>query len=233
MIALCSNHAAKADGDYYEAEYLSELKRASSLQQRETSGAFDYMRRDLIVFIGSQLFYDCETLVQINGERCVYFNRDDDGYLLLNFKMPSLTGSPRAWLEDNVWTVDPGANSVECPPRGRHLKVHFANGDMFYIEFRDVNTEDDFVQLHPDHAHIANMFTFPATIASLYERSQNGIIEFGQDETKFQTNKIVGGAIIDCQVGISLGGFQGFSSDTLRMLSAATSAFNGSRGRRL
>lgn len=231
MIALCSNHAAKADGGYYPDDYFVELKKTAKGRAEPVSGWFDYLRRDLVVFVGATLFYEVETLVEIDGERCVYFNRDEDGFLLLNFKMPSLDGGPRAWMEDNLWVVDPGAKCVESPPRGRYLKVAFENDDMFYIEFRDVDTPEEFSTRYPSHLNLAGEFSYPIAVARLYERSKNGVIEFGSRETRIgRFGSMRGAAILHGKVGISLSGYGGLKPDVVRSLSTSLRDYN--RGRR-
>lgn len=232
MIALCSNHAAKADGGYYPDDYLLELKDKSATAPRPVVGEFDYLTRDLVVVVGSMAFYDVDTIVEIDGERCVYFNRDESGFLLLNFKMPSMDGGPRAWMEDNVWTVYPGARNVECPPRGRFLKVEFDNGDGFDIDFRVACAPEEFESIVPGRRALAEAVKFPVTVARISERSRNGLIEFGHDEMRLpQGNRIIGGAVIGASVGISLSGYGVLKAETFRAVSSALDAYNNGRRR--
>ncbi|WP_128277282.1 hypothetical protein [Janibacter hoylei] len=229
MIALCSNHAAKADGGYYPNEYLSKLKEVGPASL-PVVGEFDYLTRDLVAVVGSVAFYQVDTIVEIDGEPCVYFNRDQDGFLLLNFKMPSMHGEPRAWMEDNVWTVDPGAAHIECPPRGRYLRVDFENGDGFYISFREARTAEAFREMLPGREAIAEKVNFPVVVALIYERSRNGLIEFGSREISFGVgNAIRGGSITGGNVGISLSGYGGLSRNVARMLASSLDNYN--RGR--
>lgn len=226
MIALCSNHAAKADGDYYPDDYLRSLK-TQPTPSTSVRGEFDHMRRDLAIFVGSNLYYDVETMVEIDGERCVYFDRDEAGYLLLNFRMPTAGGESRAWMEDNVWLVDPGARNIDCPPRGRFLRVEFDNGDFFRIEFRDIESEEHFAKSYPAHAGSVDMFSFPMSIAHISERVDGGAIEFGTEGTRLPGNNMISNStIVGCSVGISLEGFGGLSADMRARLLDELEAFN-------
>lgn len=232
MIALCSNHAAKADGGYYPDDYFQGLKERRVGSHTPVTGEFDYLRHDLAAIVGSNLYYEVDTLVMIDGERCVYFNRDEDDYLLLNFKMPSHSGVPRAWMEDNVWVVDPGARHIECPPRGRFLKVEFDNGDFFRIEFREVSDADEFCRRFPKQSHTAEVLTFPLTIAHLAERARDGLVEFGTDATRLPGNNVVrNSAMIRGGVGISIEGYGGISADVVRGLSSQVESYNRRLGK--
>lgn len=227
MIALCSNHAAKADGAYYPDDYFHRLKERHVGSGLLVTGEFDYLRHDLAVVVGSNLYYEVDTIVMIDGERCVYFNRDEDGYLLLNFKMPSHSGDPRAWMEDNVWVVDPGARHVECPPRGRFLIVEFDNGDFFRIEFQEISDANEFCKRFPERSHATEMLTFPMTMAHLAERARDGLVELGTDATRLPGNNVIrNSAIFRCSVGISIEGYGGISADVIRGLSSQVESYN-------
>lgn len=226
MIALCSNHAAKADGGYYPNEYLELLKVGRASSALPVVGEFDYLSRDLVAVVGSVAYYQVDTLVEINGEPCVFFNRDEDGFLLLNFKMPSMHGEPRAWMEDNVWTVDPGAAHIDCPPRGRYLKVDFDNGDGFFVKFQEALTADAFRRILPGQEALIEEVQFPVVVAVIYERSRNGLIEFGKSETALGGGNLVrGGSIIRGKVGISLSGYGGIAPEMARKLSASLNSY--------
>jgi hypothetical protein len=150
MIALCVEHAAKADGGAYTKEQLLTLKREGRRRAQEIQGLFEWMRRDLLAIVGGTFYYRQRVIFQINDKPCIWFNRDNDGYLLLNFLLPTATGYPRVELRDNVWTVPPDVRDLECPPRGRKLTVHYSNGDQFSIEFFDIDSVHDLTIRYPN-----------------------------------------------------------------------------------
>ena len=186
MIALCSNHAAKADGNHYPDEYLHLLKKQGRARSRSIEGKFEYMRQDAVVVIGTVAHYNPKTVLEINGRRCIYFERDSDGFLTMSFEMPSSAGYPRVQMRDNVWTIPPDARSVTCPPRGRLLKVEFANGDVFEMRLVEAESMQDLIAKtgNPSVRSLQNDLTFPITILNFWERSASGAIEFGRHSTQ-------------------------------------------------
>ena len=206
-MALCSVHAAKADNGYYPDEYFRTLKQEGLGRAEAVRGEFDYLRHEILAVVGSGMYIRTDTILEINGERCIYFNRDEHGYLLLNFKMPAVAGEPRAWMEDNVWIVPPAAKNVECPPRGRFLAVKFENGDSFRVEFSDVQSIAALGRRYPDADcdFLEGILDFPVTVAEFWERSQSGAIEFGRTAVRLPGPIMIHRFVtVDCAVGISV-----------------------------
>lgn len=228
MIALCSNHAAKADQNYYPDDFLRRLKREGAGRANWVRGEFDYLRRELLVIVGSNAYYKVDTILQVANKRAIYFNRDDNGYLLLNFQLPGANGQPRAWMEDNVWIVPPGAENVDCPPRGRYLEVRFPNGDRFRIEYTEVAGAEEYRKKYPNHDALLDQLVFPLTVAEFWERSAGAGIELGRDATRIGTNVVRGGTISGASVGIMVGS-GALSEERAEEVAAAVTAFN--RGR--
>jgi hypothetical protein len=135
MIALCREHADKADHGAFTDEQLRELKRTGSARAAEVQGRFDWMRRELLTVIGGNFYYEVPLIFEIGNRWCIWFNRDENHYLQLNFVMPSLSGQPRARIEDNFWLVTTEVDEVICPPSGRLVAVRYSNGDQFRAEF--------------------------------------------------------------------------------------------------
>ncbi len=190
MIALCQEHAAKADGGYYPDEYLDRLKVEGRERSEAVKGSFDYLRRDAIAVIGSNVFYNVETIARVNGERAIYFRRDKDGYLLLNITLPTLEGGARAQIEDNIWTVDPrGIAVMDCPPRGRYIDVQFEDGDGFHVEYREYENADAYALKYPVAAELLRRVAFPVLVVEFWERSRDLLVEFGKRRTKSVANR--------------------------------------------
>jgi len=209
MVALCSNHAAKADNGYYPDDHFRRLKAEGAGRAATVSGEFDYLRRNVLAMLGSNMFYNVDTIVEVGGERQVFFERDANGYLLLNFKLPGADGAPRAWMENNVWVVEPGADYIECPPRGRYLSVDFPNGDHFRVEYSDVESKEEFLKKYPiakypPTEHMADVVDYPLTIAEFWEKAQGTTIQFGKNGTQFAGNLISNSAMTNARVGISM-----------------------------
>ena len=212
MVALCLDHAAKADAGAFTDDQLRTLKREGKAQAEEIKGRFDWMRRELLTVVGASFFYECATILRINDRPCIWFNRDPDGSLLLNFRMPSITGEPRARIEDNGWIVPPDAADVVCPPRGRTLDIHYPNDDRLKIEFFNIEAPDALCDRYPDvnvRAWVSNI-AFPSTGVEITEKVSGTIIEFGPRSTRIGTNQIrnlfaarIGGGAIQLNVSPS------------------------------
>ena len=134
MIALCREHADKADHGSFTDDQLRELKRMGRSRAKLVRGQFDWMRRDLLAVVGGNFYYDQRVILRINDIPCIWFDRDEEDYSLLNFKMPTISGRPRAQVESNFWSVTPAVDEVVCPPSGRLIEVAYPkNGDKFRV----------------------------------------------------------------------------------------------------
>jgi hypothetical protein len=200
MIALCREHADKADHGAFTIKQLQHLKTSADEKPRaDVGGRFDWMRRDLLAVVGGNFYYRCPVVLEFGDYRSIWFNRDDDGYLLLNFSMPSLAGDLRARIEDNFWTVTTTAEEVVCPPSGRLVEVTYANGDRFRAEFFTADTNDDLLTRYPvavlDRTH--SDIAFPLTIVELWETAAGTSLEFGPHESRIGGFRITGSLMTD------------------------------------
>jgi hypothetical protein len=190
MIALCREHADKADNGAFTDEQLRELKRVGIERAEQVRGRFDWMRRDLLTVVGSNFFVDITTVLSIGSRQCIGFRRDDDGYLLLNFTMPTLIGRPRAQIVDNFWSVVPDVNEVLCPPSGRLVEVRYDNGDRFRVEFFTIESAPEFRERYTSPLGTwVEELAYPLTVVEVWETAAGTQIEFGPYFTK------IGGAM--------------------------------------
>jgi hypothetical protein len=133
MIALCSEHHAKAGAGAFTMEQLREYKRQGCT--KEVRGRFDWMRKRHLTVLGCNFAFDCKTALEIAGEPVVWFNPDEAGYQLLNVRMPTASSEERIALEDNYWIKRGTPIDLTCPPSGRTLHVKYENGDTLGLEF--------------------------------------------------------------------------------------------------
>jgi hypothetical protein len=80
----------------------------------------------------------------------VWFNRDEEGYALLNVRMPQSSPSQRVRIEDNFWVQRGNAADVVCPPGGKSLEVSCRNGDYLLIRFEEVPDDEALQKLFPN-----------------------------------------------------------------------------------
>lgn len=123
MIALCLQHHEQADVGTFTIEQLRDLKTARP--QDVPAGRFNWMRDELIGFIGGNFYVDVAVAVQVGRHRVVWFNRDDDNRLLLNLYLPSMSGENRLQMEDNFWLETGSPVDLECPPSGGRVRASY------------------------------------------------------------------------------------------------------------
>jgi hypothetical protein len=194
MIALCREHADKADHGAFTDEQLRELKRTGSARAAEVRGRFDWMRRELLTVVGGNFYYEVPLIFEIGNRWCIWFNRDENHYLLLNFVMPSLSGQPRARIEDNFWLVTTEVDEVICPPSGRLVDVRYSNGDQFRAEFFPVAEPNDLVARYPSsgiEGWIEDV-VFPLTVVEVWETAAGTNLEFGPQMSRIGGMSIMG-----------------------------------------
>lgn len=213
MIALCREHADKADNGSYTDDQLRAMKESGRKDADVVAGKFDWLRHELVCVVGGSLYYRCPTILEINGHKCIWFEEDDTGHQLLNFHVPALSGERRASLRNNFWTVTTGVEEVISPPSGRTLEVRYSGGDRFRIEFDSMNSGaalvDQYPQFRRDRIDELLGETFaegPVSVASIWDRNA-GVVDFGPKETKVggmtMTGSIVsnaGGAALSVEV---------------------------------
>jgi hypothetical protein len=202
MIALCREHADKADHSSFTDDQLRKLKLEGKIRGLEVRGRFDWMRQDLLAVVGGNFFYRTSVILELGTTRCIWFDRDEEGYLLLNFKMPTISGQARAQIDQNIWSVAPQVNEVVCPPSGRLVEVSYSNGDKFRAEFYDVASPDALAARYPTSstANWSGDLNFPATAVEIWETTAGTSIEFGPRFSRLPGNNIFTDCFsIDCR----------------------------------
>ena len=206
MIALCGEHHAKADAGAFSNEQLRKYKEDGIRRSEEIRGRFDWMRREMLAVIGGNFYLETPVMVEFRGEPAIWYNRDEDGYLLLNFRMLTVSGKPRVRLEDNFWLPRGEPDDVESPPNGRHLKVSYENGDLLQVEFFELEDQSKFLRRYPGAERFVGHIPFPITAVELTSNVGGTEVEFGPRETILPGNTVLkGGLIARCRVGLSFG----------------------------
>lgn len=200
MIALCRRHADAADGGAYEDDYLHNLKRNAPGQAQSIRGQLEWMRKEFLAVIGGNFYYRPRTILRINDIRSIWLGRDADGYMLLNVRMPTISGKPRIRIEDNFFVAETThAEDVVCTAQGRKLRISYPNGDYFYIEFFEVANVQALTTRYGQELHhwIAEKVVYPVTAVEVSERAAGSTIEFGPTNTKLFGAKSGGNIHID------------------------------------
>lgn len=160
------------------------------------------MRRELLVVAGGNFFYQCPLIFSVANVRCIWFERDEDRYLLLNVRMPSLADRPTARIENNVWTVAPNVNELICPPGGRLIDVDYGNGDKFRAAFFLASSADKLKMRYPESVKWSSHLSFPLTIVELWETAHGTAISFGPKETRLPGSSLSGNFVVGAEVPV-------------------------------
>jgi hypothetical protein len=209
MIALCGEHHDKADAGAYKKQQLREFKRKGAARAGEVRGRFDWMRNELLAVVGGSFYYETPIIFQYRDDPSIWFNRDDDGYLLLNIRMLSTAREPRIRVEDNFWVSKGDPEDLESPPSGKRLYVKYPNNDMLRIEYFELDSAEETQKRYPEGQLEKRLKElkddpFPITAVEVHNRVGGTQIEFTPRETRMIGATIRNGFFAYNAVGIAL-----------------------------
>lgn len=197
MIALCREHADKADHGAFTNEQIRSLKRVGRERAQQVRGRFDWMRYEILTVVAGNFFHRVDTVLEVNEVKSVWFDRDEQGYLLLNVRMPTLSKEPRARIEQNTWITNPGVEEVICPPHGRLIDIKYRNGDKFRVEFFSAETAGALSKRYPPQGFWTGMdfINYPITVAEIWATATGAPISLTPTSIEFASNTISGNLI--------------------------------------
>lgn len=204
MIALCAEHHKKADYGAFSKTQLKALKANCKDKNRIISGRFDWMRNDLLAVLGSNFFYEIPILIQYKQSPVIWFNRDDNGYFLLNVRMLSGLREPRLIIEDNYWISEGSPTELESPPSGKSLKIVYDNGDMLRIEFTELKTSESLIKKYPGAIDHLPQIPFPITLIEIDMEVGGTNIKFTPRKSTFLNMSTQDCFSSKCSVGIRI-----------------------------
>ena len=147
MIALCPKHHSLADGGRYTNDELRIFKASAGNREIEFNreDTLGWMRHDLLAIVGGNFYYKSPILLQFDGKPVIWFNRDEQVYLLLNIDLLPLTSQRRLSMRNNDWGVDIGEPvDFKCPPHGKKIEARYDNGDTIRLQFVEITSESYF-----------------------------------------------------------------------------------------
>jgi hypothetical protein len=169
------------------------MKADGAQKSKQIVGEFEWRRNRLLVQLGSSFFVDTPVILRVRGLDRIWLTRDERDEIGLNFIMPGPPGSPRAVMLDNTWIVPPDAAAdVQCPPRGKTLRIDYPDGDRFEIAFSEIFSADAFRSRFPKDSipwwasgdDLAEQLgQFPLTLAQVTSRSK-GLFDFTPTATR-------------------------------------------------
>jgi hypothetical protein len=204
MIALCPEHHRKADSGAFTKEQLYQFKRNANRVDNEVKGKFDWLRNNLLAIVGGNFYYLTLKILVVRDQPIIWFNRDDNGNLLLNVRMLTTSNEDRALIEDNFWIKRGNPTDLESPPSGKLLRIAYGNGDYLRIEFFELATIQDVIKKYPDADPQQWRVMFPITAVEIQYKIANTPIEFGPRWTKLPGSMWKNAYFRGCAVAIAL-----------------------------
>lgn len=205
MITLCAEHHRKADAGAYTRDQLREFKLRAKDRSNEIKGRFEWLRHRMLAVVGGNFYYETPVIFQFRDQPIIWFNRDEEGYLLLNLRMLSTSIEPRLFMEDNFWITKGNMSDFECPPSGKLIHALYPNGDMLQIEYLQLVSVEDIRCRYPDANPERWGIELPITTVEVHFRVGATELEFGPRWTRLPgENYIQNGFFYRCRVGIML-----------------------------
>jgi hypothetical protein len=138
MVALCLPHHRAADVGTWTDEQLREMKARPYLAQDSVRGRLEWLRRDVFVLAGGNLFLNPGILLEVGGRKVIWTERDSTGLFQLNLNITDADGVEVLAMEKNEWLVtgpirdlraSASAHSIclSAPARGVTLNMQFRN----------------------------------------------------------------------------------------------------------
>lgn len=136
MIALCSEHHAKADA--WTKHDLREMKSKASADRDAVRGRFEWMADEVLTVMGGSIFVGTRTPIKLDDRTVFGYERDHRGRLQLSLAIGQLSakGDLKTRVDKNDFIIGDEADDVECPPNGKLLKIRWSNGDRLSVEFK-------------------------------------------------------------------------------------------------
>jgi hypothetical protein len=202
MIALCSIHHPMADGGAFTNDQLRQMKKEGA-PEGSVQGRFQWLRNKLLAIVGGSLYYKVDTILVFRGERAIWFNRDDHGYLLLNARMITGSSNPRLRLDDNDWIVWGEPSNFDCPPSGKRIYAKYDNGDELTVEFHELADASEGASRHPNvPSDRWPRIDFPITVVEVQSEIGGTGLGFGPTWTRLPGLHLKDGFFVGCNTAI-------------------------------
>jgi hypothetical protein len=144
--------------------------------------------------------------VQFRGAPLIWFDRNNDGLMMLSLRMLSQTQEPRLQLDHNDWLLIGTPTDFVCPPSGRSISATFSNGDTLSLGFAEVPDPAAFLERFPSFRedHLAQ-FTFPSTALEIQMAVGGTTFRLGPEHSTFGGVMMRGCVTVGGSVGVALG----------------------------
>jgi hypothetical protein len=206
MVPLCPGHHAQADAGTWTPAQLRQFKVEADAAD-PARGRFNWMRSQLLGVVGGVFYFENEYLITAGGEPVLWFQRGENGELLVNLRM-SLGRDPstRLQIDQNDFVLAGDAVDVECPPSGKSLKIRYAEGDRIELAFVELANADAAYHRYGDKG-VPPQFcevSWPLTAVEVVIEVTNTGISFGPQATSIGSSVVMGGWLVRNGVGMAL-----------------------------
>lgn len=205
MIALCREHHIQADNDAFTIDQLREYKEQGLKNWEKVKGEFNWLRNRILAVVGGNFYYETPVIFKFKGKPIIWFERNDQNYLLLNLHMLSISKEPRACIVNNQWFSSHGEVDIECPPSAKRLKIEYQNGDLVKIEYSELKSFEDAKKKFPDAWVESWPITLPITTVEVTLKVAGTKIDFSPRQTKIGGITMIGNFTANCGAGIAIG----------------------------
>lgn len=164
MIALCTQHHKNADNHTYTNDQLIEFKK-NKVNSEKVKGNFEWRRNKLLTVVGGNFYYETPRALVIDNHDVVSLTRDENGYLLLNVEMLSVSKEERLVMRENCWENIGKPIDFRCPPSGKEIEIKYENGDLLLIKFYVLSNKELFKKKFDREA--PSFLEFPLTISEI------------------------------------------------------------------
>ena len=204
MIALCREHHIQADNGAFTIEQLRTFKLRAKENWRMISGQFNWLRNRLLIVLGGCFYYETPVVIESFGRKVIWYERDDDNYILLNAHIFTCSNEPRAYIKNNEWFNTGHEEDIECPPSAKKLKLSYKNGDTLNIEYFELNSIEDFLKKYPQEGTENWRLEFPITAVEICMIAANTPYRFDSKESTIGGGKLKNCFFNNNRVGISI-----------------------------
>jgi len=205
MIALCREHHIQADNGAFTSGQLHEFKISGRENWRQVSGKFNWMRNRLLAVVGGNFYYETPVIFKFREQPVIWFERDENDYLLLNLHMLSTSNEPRAYIKNNEWFNVGGEDDIECPPSAKKIKIKYPNGDLVSVEFFELKSLEEAKKRYSDAKVEEWPVEFPLTAVEVTNIVANSGLEFNAKETKFGMGNVMKNCFAShCGAGLAI-----------------------------
>jgi hypothetical protein len=130
------------------------MKHQPFIRGDSISSSYDYLRKRVVCRVGN-LAYNARNVLEMNGERAIGFERDEQGYDRLNVLIRGNDNSIIMEMKNNFWTVFlPGLYDLRCSAQGKELEIrsknHHTRFEMRFDELAQESLRAQFTSEHID-----------------------------------------------------------------------------------